>query len=907
MRQIILFLVAVLLNGAAQAQTTRLAGRVSDQKGEALPGVTVLLKGTSTGTSTDGNGKFELTTTQQGPAQVTTSCVGYKSAEQTITLGGGDMALNFTLVPDVFNLDQVVVTGTGTGRIQRETSGSLTQLNARQIQATAPNSQADILRFIPGVHAEGGGGEVATNVFVRGLPSAGQYKYTPLEEDGMPVQATGYLTSSAQDIFFRPDLGLANLEFARGGSAVLFGVGSPMGVFNYISKKGGAEPETTVRLSGGQYGLYRLDFNHGGPAGEKWRYNLSGWTRYDAGPLPTGLTSKGYQIRGNFTRELDGGYVRVYFRAIDDNAQFYLPVALGRNTTEAAHGNDGQEIKTFNTPSVSSFSLATPQGTIQGNLGQGVTAKGQSAMIELVKELGNNWGVQARARVSRFDHTFDFFSPGKTYEIGAYAKLRAPTSTAYNYTYADNGQPLRLAGGDANGGRTYVTEESITLRNRPLSDLSVDTRLTKQLVTGTLEHNITFGVFGSNTRQLQDEVGTGVLLDFANQPRLVNLSVTVPAGTGTSNRNVTRDGFRQSVASRTYSTFEANRAAGYVGDEMKVGNLRIDLGARYDWQQALVDVQGTASYANPNSNSLADATYRWQTGKTTHRELTFNDYSLVAGLNYQVAPSLNLYASGTRGIYFPELRTFGNVARDANGNFVQSKPSSNEIVYQAEGGLKYGGSRFSGTTALFYNTIKNRLQNDLEAGSDGVLREITRAVGSTTSYGIEVAGVFQIMPGLNLDANVTFQHSVYDEYTKTLAGPSGIIGTVNDIHIDYRGNWVLRQPRVELNGGFSYTTARYDIGLLANYIGKRYADDQNNIDLPGYTIVNARANYFFPVGTASKQGITVGLNLYNAFNSRGLTEGDPRVGDTNTIANDPFYNARPILPIRLTGSIAFRF
>lgn len=50
MRQIILFLVAVLLSGAAQAQTTRLAGRVSDQKGEALPGVTVLLKGTSTGT-----------------------------------------------------------------------------------------------------------------------------------------------------------------------------------------------------------------------------------------------------------------------------------------------------------------------------------------------------------------------------------------------------------------------------------------------------------------------------------------------------------------------------------------------------------------------------------------------------------------------------------------------------------------------------------------------------------------------------------------------------------------------------------------------------------------------------------------------------------------------------------------
>ena len=864
-------------------------------------GATIQIKGTATGITSDQMGAYQLRVVQSGTVQLTASFVGSKTAEKTVTLSGNDQEINFILADDVFNLDQVVVTGTGTSRTQKEMSASLTQLSAKQIQATSPNSMADILRFIPGVHAEGGGGEVAANIFVRGLPAGGQYKYNPIEEDGMPVQATGYLTSSAQDVYFRNDLGVANLEFARGGSTSLFGMGAPLGVFNYISKKGGQQAETTVKFSGGQYNLYRMDFNHGGPAGENWTYNVSGFYRYDEGPLPTGLATKGYQIRANATRRIEGGYVRFYLRSLDDNDQFYLPIPHIKNTATAATGNDGQEIRTFNTPYAGTFGLVTPLATVQGNIGNGVTAKGNSIMLEFVKNLGNNWEIQAKTRWSKFAHTFDLFSPNKSYEIGAYAKLRVPAMRSYTYTYADNGQPLRLAQG-VNENRTYVAEQTMTLRNRPMQDYSADMRVTKKIVNGQTEHNLTVGLFGSVTKQLQDEVGTGILLDFANQPLLVDLIVTDTTG---KQIKVTRDGFRQSIGGRTNNSFEADRIALYVGDEMVFGKLRFDVGFRNEWQKGKVTVENTAAYPNPGSTSLADATYRWTTGKTTYREVNFNDFSFVLGTNYRLSNATNLYASFAKGVYFPEIRLFSNIARDAKGNFIQSIPAKNENVYQAEAGIKYGASRLSGTAAVYYNTIKNRLQQDVEAGTDGTLREITRSVGSTTTVGIEAAAAYQLARGWVLDAGLTLQDHRYDDFVKNLAGPDNIYGTADDTKIDYKGNWVLRQPKFMLNGGLAYSTAVWDLGVMANHVGKRYADDQNNIELPAYTLINLRANRSFAVGT--RQTITIGLNLYNAFNSRGLTEGDPRVGDTNTILNDPFYNARPILPRRLTGSLTFKF
>jgi iron complex outermembrane recepter protein len=882
-----------------QAQTI-LKGAIKDAKGEPLIGANVRLKGYTIGTASDIDGNYRFKTDATGAVQLEVSAIGMKTAAKSITLSGGEQNEDFALSDDIFNLDQVVVTGTSTTRTQKEMTGSLSQISAKEIQAISANSMADILRIIPGVHAEGGGGDVASNILVRGMPSGGQYKYTPIEEDGMPVQSTAYLTSSAQDVYFRPDMGIANLEFARGGSSTLFGVGSPLGVFNYISKKGGGEGETMVKLSTGQYNLQRMDFNTGGSVGEKWQYNVSGFARYDEGPQPTGAASRGYQLRGNVTRQLENGFVRFSFRTLDDNTQFYLPFPHIKNSIDAAIGNDGKEVTTVYSPQMGNFALVNPLGTIQGNLGNGVTAQGNSYMLEFAKQFAG-WELKSKTRLSRFEHNFDFWSPGKTFEIDAYAKSKSKIIKSYAYTYADNGLPMSLANG-ANNGKTYVVENSITLRNRPMSDYSTDLRLTKKIMAGNAEHNLTIGTFGAITRQLQNEVGTGVLVELNNQPRLIDLTYTDTSGKVTK---LTKAGFRQNVAGRTYNTFEADKIALYIGDEMVFGKLRLDLGARYETQKGIVTVGETAAYTNTAATNTADASYRWQTGRVTTRNVLFKDYGLVVGTNYAVNSSTNVYASFTKGFYFPEMRTFSNINRDGKGNFVQVVPDKNEALYQFEGGVKYGTDRLSGTMALFYNNIKNRLQNDIIAGSDGVLREITIPVGSVTSYGTEINLAFRLMDGLIANANTTLQQHRYDDFKKTTSGADGKLGTADDVIVDYKGNWTLRQPKFLFNAGLSYDKENWDIGAMVNYEGKRFADDQNLIELPAYGLLNLRAGKAFSVGT--KQSVKIGLNLYNALNNRGLTEGDPRVADTSVVLNDPFYNARPILPRRFTASILFKF
>src|SRR5262245_48388467 len=102
------FTLCILFPLIAQAQTT-LSGKVVDDKGEGLPGANVVLEGTYDGGTSDAEGKFQFTTTEQGSLIVVVSFVGYKVFRQPVTLNGSPLVVTARLEETINELEAVTI------------------------------------------------------------------------------------------------------------------------------------------------------------------------------------------------------------------------------------------------------------------------------------------------------------------------------------------------------------------------------------------------------------------------------------------------------------------------------------------------------------------------------------------------------------------------------------------------------------------------------------------------------------------------------------------------------------------------------------------------------------------------------------------------------------------------------
>ena len=128
----LLALAAVLVAapGAVRAQTpATITGRVTNEAGAPVNGVSVFLEGLRLGTITDDGGRYTIVVpaarVTSAPVVLTARLIGFRPQSRTITLTGGNNAVDFALTASAVTLSEVVVTGAGlTGT--REASGNVT-------------------------------------------------------------------------------------------------------------------------------------------------------------------------------------------------------------------------------------------------------------------------------------------------------------------------------------------------------------------------------------------------------------------------------------------------------------------------------------------------------------------------------------------------------------------------------------------------------------------------------------------------------------------------------------------------------------------------------------------------------------------------------------------------------------
>ncbi|MET7001391.1 SusC/RagA family TonB-linked outer membrane protein [Chitinophaga defluvii] len=237
----LLFCWLTLFFASAHAQTVTLSGKVADQQGTPLPGVNVMVKGSSKGVQTNEKGIYTIAV--DPGTRLVFSFLGYASQEIGTT---GGQKLDVTLEEEGTSLNQVVVVGYGAQR-KATLTGAVASIGNRQINtSTNSNLQQNLAGKLAGVKITTNSSEPGafqSHINIRGLGA-------PLIViDGVTSDMNTFNRLSAADI--------ASVSVLKDASAAVYGVQAGNGVVLVTTRNGNADGKTRIQYQG-SYGLTRL-------------------------------------------------------------------------------------------------------------------------------------------------------------------------------------------------------------------------------------------------------------------------------------------------------------------------------------------------------------------------------------------------------------------------------------------------------------------------------------------------------------------------------------------------------------------------------------------------------------------------------------------------------------------------
>ncbi len=225
------------------AQSKTVSGNISDESGP-LPGVSVIIKGTTTGTETDFDGNYSLSTNVGDVLQY--SFIGMETVERTVSASD---TLNVVMTAEANTLNEVIVTGFGRKVEKRNATYSVQSLDGDDLTTAREVSVANALAGrIAGVQVTGSSGSVgaSTRVILRGASSLTGNNQPLYVVDGVPLDNSNNGTATATGGFDLPggivDINpddIDSINVLKGpAAAALYGVRAANGVIEITTKKG---------------------------------------------------------------------------------------------------------------------------------------------------------------------------------------------------------------------------------------------------------------------------------------------------------------------------------------------------------------------------------------------------------------------------------------------------------------------------------------------------------------------------------------------------------------------------------------------------------------------------------------------------------------------------------------------
>ena len=238
-RNLLLTLLLILSSNAMFSQQISVEGTIVDNTDTPLPGVNVIIKGTTKGTSTDFDGKYKLTNVDSNTTLIISS-LGFKTQE---VLVNGRTVIDLTLEDNTAFLDEIVVTGVGQSQNKKTVSTALSTISSKKIEALPVSRPEAVLQGTsPGITVVQNSGAPGSPLTIRLRGAATPGSSQPLFlVDGVQVPDISFVNPS--DI-----KSITTLK--DGASAAIYGARGGNGVVLLTTKKGQKNDHLSVSIDG---------------------------------------------------------------------------------------------------------------------------------------------------------------------------------------------------------------------------------------------------------------------------------------------------------------------------------------------------------------------------------------------------------------------------------------------------------------------------------------------------------------------------------------------------------------------------------------------------------------------------------------------------------------------------------